>query len=485
MERPQPNPENPANNPEFVFELLERMEADDAVRAAVWEAFEDGDLTFLFHDAQLDMLAMVERGGSEILIFCSRQLGKSFFILCVAIMHCTRHPRGLVRIFCKTVDQANDIVADNMAVIQALAPPGFIKRMKSERRWRVGRGQIRIGPLAAAHVDGKRGGNATLVILEEGGFTPSEQYQHAIGKVIGPQLLRSGGPLVHVTTPSEDELHYVHTVVLPKCERTGALARKTVYENPQLTDEQIVQARDLCPTPEDWEREYEVKIKRSEMATITPEFDPERHVREMAIPLFAYWQTSLDFGGVQDKHGVILTYFDFDRAKLCVVDERFLELNTPTDTIVAESLEMERHAKWMNGTPWRVSDAPGQIVVDLRHAGFHVRTPEKGDGSWEAGIKALRGALRRGEVEIHPRCKWLIASLYHGRFNKRRTDFERTKLFGHWDLGSALIYAWRHRGTQNPWPNHLGKRPETHFVPSGSSSPASALSGAFLPDFLK
>jgi hypothetical protein len=496
--RRRPNPANSANDPNFIFDLVERMEEDETLREAVWNAFIDGDLSFLLHDTQLEIKVVVDKDGvKEFLIFCSRQLGKSFLILVIAIEHCARHygkRRPLVRIFCETTKQVEDIVNDNMQVILQLAPPGWIKRTKSENRWKVGIGEIRLCPLAAAHVDGKRGGNATLILLEEGCVSESDTYRKAIGGVVNPQLLRSRGKLGHVTTPPEDVSHYVVTEVLPKCRATGAYAHATVYDNPQLDDDQIIEAFERCTSLEEWDREYLCKVVKSATRTVVPEFDEERAVAALDLPRFAYWQTSLDFGGVRDKHGIIATYYDFERAKLCVADERLLEVNTSTDEIKSSALRMEGACAerlkekgailWLQGRPRRVSDCPGQILVDLRAAGFAVRTPEKEQGSWEAGINEIRVAFQKGEIEIDPRCVWLIATLNYGLYTENRKDFQRTETLGHLDLLAALVYAWRHRTTMNPYPAHVGKHRETHHIPEAAES-QSALSKAVLPDFLK
>lgn len=470
------------------------MEEDPALREAVWEAFVDGAIEFLFHDVQLEMKEIIDRDDiKEFLIFCSRQLGKSFFILCVALIHCSKphgRRRPLVRIFCHTVKQVEDIVNDNMQVIQALAPPGFIKRVKSDNRWKVGVGEIRVGPIAAAHVDGKRGGNATMVILEEGSFTKSDEYKRAIGGVINPQLLRSRGKLIHVTTPSPDISHYVHSEVLPNAKRAGAFANYTIYDNPQLAVEQIFEAFERCVDIEEWDREYLTKIVKSSLMTVVPEFDEALFVRPLTPPAFAHWQTSLDFGGTVDKHGVVLTYWDFERAKLCVYDERFLEKNTATEQIKQATIQMEESAEktlserkvklWLGDRPRRVSDCPGQILVDLRNLGFNVRTPEKQKGSWEAGINAIRVALQNDQIEIDPRCVWLIATLDVGQYAANRKDFERNDALGHLDLLSALIYAWRHKNVENPFPRHLGKSRIDHHITDEKS--LTALGQAFSND---
>lgn len=499
LARRRPDPANPANDPDFIFDLMDRMEQDAQLREDIWACFEDGDLSFLFHDTQLDMAEVLKIPGvKEFLIFCSRQLGKSFFILVVALIHCSKpygRRRPLVRIFCDTTKQIEDIVNDNMQVLLPLAPPGWIKRTKSDNRWQVGHGEIRLCPIAAAHVDGKRGGNATLIILEEGCVTKSDEYRRAIGGVINPQLLRSRGDLIHVTTPSPDISHYIHSEVLPKAKRAGAYANHTVYDNTQLLDEQIVEAFERCTDVEEWDREYLVKIVKSQTMTVIPEFDSERHVRPLVPPSHAYWQSSLDFGGTVDKHGVIVTYWDFERAKLCVYRERLLDQNTGTKKIKGAALAIEQEAAdflktkykrplWHSGDPRRVSDCPGQIVVDLADMDFAVRTPDKEEGSWEAGINALRVAFGENQVEIDPSCTWLIATLDFGLYTENRKDFQRTQALGHLDLLAALIYAWRHRVTENPFPRNLGKNPVEHFITPDAEG-ESALGQALIPSFLR
>ena len=462
---------NPANDPNYIFNLADKMESNPKLRAAIHALFRKGDLSFLLHDTQLKIRNMIMNSDKpEYFIECSRQLGKSFVVIVIALETAIKNQKKPVRVFAHTEAQVSDIVEDNLRVIQSLSPKGFIQRKKSDKRWQIGKaGEIRIGPLAQAHVDGKRGGNAILAILEEGGFTPSEEYVSAIGSVINPQLLRSQGKLIHVSSTSKDPDHYLHTEVSPKCERLGTKASYTIYDNPQLTPTQIETAKERCPTEDDWKREYLNTVVRDKISTVIPEFEKDEHVKEMEPPSHTYWQTVIDFGGTLDKHGLLLTYYDFERAKLCVYDERFYSKNTPTGDIVEGALDMESYidqkSHWIGGHPRRVSDCPGQILIDLRNDyKFNARTPEKAKGSWEAGITGLRLAFQRGDVEIHPRCKDLIAQLQYGRYTKNRKDFLRTESMGHLDLLSALIYGLRHKCTINPFPKHLGKHRHIHHL---------------------
>jgi hypothetical protein len=464
LARRPPNPDNPANDPDFLFRLIERMESDPTTREAVWQSFYDGSLSFLFHDAQLEAFEIIkDQDVKEFLIFCARQWGKSFFILVVAVMHCSK-PYGLrmplVRIFCQTVKQVEDIVNDNMQLLLMLAPPGWIKRTKSDNRWKVGVGEIRLCPIAAAHVDGKRGGNATLVLIEEGCVTKSDQYKKALGSVINPQLIRSRGRLGHITTPPEDTSHYVNTEVLPKCIRSGAYARKTVYDNPQLIDEQIIEAFERCTDIEEWDREFLVKIVRSQVSTAVPEFEEEM-VRTFDLPACAKYWIAGDWGGVRDKTVFLVMTYDFMRAKVLVVDEACFDKHTRTQVVVDTVKAMEKRwnlpaklARWV--------DCPGQLQVDLMGTHkFTVALPQK-DG-FEPSVNLVRVAM--ATTEIHSRCQFLAKTLREARINPARTDFERTDALGHADALMALCYGIRHANKTNPFPPHGGKDPHTHYIP--------------------
>lgn len=464
---------NKANNPNHIFTIFDKMEQDPSYRKMVHKLFVQGELSFLLHDTQLKIRdTIIRTEEKEILILCSRQLGKSFGTLVVAIEFAQKNPGSIVRIFADTETQVADIINDNLIVIEQLAPPGFIDRRKSDKRWIIGGpatkknqklSQIRIGPLAKAHVDGKRGGNASLVILEEGGFVNSDDYKSAIGSVIAPQLLRSRGKLIHVTTSSEDPDHYIHSSVTAKCETKGTLSKYTIYDNPQLSPDQIQEAHDRCISEDQWKREYLCEPVRNSETTVVPEFE-ESVIVARELPSHTNFQTAIDFGGTLDKHGVLLTYYDFEIAKFRVWDEILFDRNTSTKVIREATEIMENKVTWLKDYRKRITDAPGQILVDLRSEGFTVTFPEKGQGSWEAGINMVRLAFSRGEIEIEPRCKHLIATLKYGRYTSNRKDFLRTEALGHLDMFSALMYGFRHADKSNPFPKYLGKSKFIHYL---------------------
>jgi hypothetical protein len=394
---------------------------------------------------------------------CSRQIGKSWTVDVIALEFAIRaaiQNKGiLVRILAPTLKQVYDIVRDNLAKICADAPPGLIVPAKSDLRWSIaGKSQLRIGALERAHVDSNRGGNADLVIYEEGGFVSSDEYQHAVESVIGPQLLRSGGPEYHISSISEDENHYLHTTIMPRCETLGTLSSYTIYDSPSLSEEQIQKAVDRCggADSEAFQREYMNKIIRSRSLMVIPEFDVDLHVGEFEIPRHYYSCIATDSGGSKDKSAGCVGITDFKIDKVLIVEDFMLDANTPSREIIEAARRLEVHAQ--TGYHDRLSifaDAPPQMLLDwLNQFGYLAQLPLKDD--LQAALNALRLGFQQCKVLIHPRCKALIGCLKSARWNTQRTDFVRSEAFGHADPLMAAVYLYRSiNRTANPYPAYI------------------------------
>lgn len=418
----------------------------------IHELWRRGDLSW-----KLDSLQKKIRNQSadlqESLTLASRQIGKSYEAIIEALETCIRNPYKIVRVLAPNLKQVSDIVDDNITPICLDAPPGFIRRIKSSYRWQVGLSSLRLGALERQYVDANRGGNAILIICEEGGFVPSDDYKYAYESVIGPQLLRSKGRIKHITSPSEDELHYIHTEILPKCELLNAVARYTVYDSPSITPEQINQAIKLCGGTHTvaWLREYMAQIIRNVEKVIIPSFDESRHVASRHHPDYAFWVMSFDCGGSRDQHAITLKYFDFVRGKTVVKENHYWEPGTNTDVIVEYMKGLEQKYRIGDEFITRVADAPAQLLIDIakKHQ-YHMILPPKDNR--DAALNNIDIAFADNLMEIDPSCKHLIATLKGGRWNDQRTDFVRTKALGHLDSLMALCYGYRVVKKSSPFP---------------------------------
>jgi len=424
-----------------------------------------GELSYKLDGLQKHISKTVrESKARKICILSSRQIGKTYWACAYALEYLLKNPKKIARVIAPTFKQCQDLVNDNLAIIMADAPQGLLKRSKSEYRYNLYNGSsLRLGALERAYVDGNRGGNASLIIYEECGFVNGEDFNYGVDSVMGPQLLRSNGIEIFVTSPSEEPDHPVHVRVLPECESLGTLFQYTVYDSPSINAEQIEEAARRCGGmhTDAWKREYLAQIIRVMSKVVIPSFDPARHVAEFALPNPCYLQLTADWGGVRDLTAGLVHTYDYVNNRLLIWDECVHGRNTPTSAIVKGMRE-----KWGEWTfEAKHADVQGQTLIDLFDLGEEFATPPKSD--WLASVQSMSNIFELDQILIHPRCKFLIRSIRGGVFNKHRTDFERfdeAEGIGHCDALAALMYANRVQNRDNPVRQFPYGGDERHFV---------------------
>ncbi len=429
------------------------------LRDFMWRS---GDLRWKLDELQLRIRDTVNRiNAKKACILSSRQVGKSFWASSYALEYLAKNPGKIARIVAPTLKQCNDIVNDNLSRILSDAPAGFIERRRSDYRWEFSNGSsLRMGALERANVDGNRGGNASLVIYEECGFVTAEDFTYGINSVLGPQLLRSQGVELFVSSPSEDPDHPLHTQVLPECMSLGTAFRFTVFDSPSITREMIEEAARRCGgyDTDAFRREYQAEIIRPSTLMVIPGYEPSRHVRQYTPPVECHWHVTIDWGGVRDLTVALLHTYDYMTNTDLVWDERVWAANTPTSTIVRDLKVWDQsyniHSRW--------ADLPGQLQVDLGHEhGYEVQIPQKSD--WLASAQAMSVKFSTDKIMIHPRCEFLQKSCRAGMFNKNRTDFDRSPELGHCDALAALMYAIRSQNRDNPYERAHARGAENFF----------------------
>lgn len=409
-----------------------------------------GDLRYKLDPLQRKMRETVLKSNSKkILILSSRQIGKSFFSIVYAIEFLIKNPGKIARIVAPTLKQCGDLVQDNLVPIFRDAPPGFATQKKSEYRWDFSNGSsLRLGALERAHVDGNRGGNASLVIYEEAGFVTGDSFLYGVNSVLGPQLLRSNGQEIFVTSPSEEPDHPIHTQIMPECESYGTSFRYTVYDSPSISPPQIEEAIRRCggEHTEAFKREYLAQIIRPVTLMVVPDFNEAKHVQKTHLPIRNKWTVTIDWGGVRDLTVALLHTFDFLSNTHIIWREMKWDANTPTSQIIHDLKSWE--SEYQISSRW--ADVPGQTQVDLNTTyKYTVNLPPKSD--WVASVNQMAVYFTNSRVIVNPSCKFLIESLKAGMFNKNRTDFERTTRLGHMDALACLMYAFRTQDKENPF----------------------------------
>lgn len=424
--------------------------------------------------------------AKKICLLCSRQIGKSFWSVAHSMEGLIANPGTITRIVAPTLSNCHDIVNDNLARITSDAPEGLVNKRRSEMRWEFGNGSsLRLGALERAHVDDmNRGGNASLIIYEECGFVKGDDFLYGVNSVLGPQLLRSNGREIFVSSPPEDPDHPLITTIKPECESLGTFFAFTVLDSPSITPQQIVEAavRSGCDLTKefidavkdgkvvsanvhDWarrtgstfsdafKREFLAEVIRPTTLMVVPDFsDTVRHVAAFDDPMACNWSVTIDWGGVRDRTVALLHTYDYMANLDLIRDERAFPPNTPTADIVSSLRAAWDH--YRIETKW--ADVHGQTQVDLEQLGYSVNIPQKSD--WLGSVQAMAVKFTLNRILIDPRCQFLRKSLKAGMFNRSKTDFERSEKLGHCDALAALMYAVRSQDRSSPYVNQYGNR---------------------------
>jgi hypothetical protein len=343
-------------------------------------------------------------------------------------------------------------------------PGSFIKYIKSDRLWRVSNSYLILGGFDSNR-ENKRGGEASIIVLDEEGSANKERYSYVVKSILSPQLLHTKGEMWHLGTVPEELDHPFLTQTVASAEKHGELFKFNIYENPILDEEQIQQAiKDSGGVDsEHFKREYLNLYVKSETRLVIPEFDKEKHTRPSdhgLDPEHKIWCCAVDMGGIRDLHAMVLGYYDFLNAKICIEHERVWPINTPTQHIMLDikglrlrKVCLEKCDEYIDATP--------QTILDCNTLyGTSFQMPLKDD--LDAAINNVRKLLSDGKLLISHRCRHLISNLEYGMWNDKRTDFLRTEKYGHNDAIMALVYFCRMVDTRtNPYPAKVYSKYDT------------------------
>ena len=439
----------------------------NAAKHVLWKR---GCLVWKLHEGQEFIYQKVNslpQNTREALLLCSRRWGKSYLGIIMALERCLQNDNIEVCICGPNLKQTKAIITPLINKIIEDAPEGLIKQQKSELLWKVGKSTLVIAAFDTA-TESCRGRDFDNIYLEESGLAPIEGYDYILNSVLRPTLMHRRGRIVHLTTLPKPLNHPLITTTLPKCVSSESFYSFTIEDNPLLTKEQIekeIESMGGRDNP-NCQRELFNRLVKDESSLVIPEFDLNRHVTKLTLPSHYYALSTLDLGGSMDKSGILVCYYDFQRAKFCVYREDLLDKNTSTSEITEATLELEKNIRWIQDYPYRLCDAPGLVRIDLSAQGFVCIQPAKEPGSVEANINALRLAFHRDEIEIDESCVKTISTLQFGSWTTNKKDWQRTPELGHLDLLAALLYGYRYANKNNPFPLHsLGISHATHAIP--------------------
>lgn len=441
------------------------------------ELWRRGDIEpLLFHEGQLKIDAVYRNAPGAVVVFnISRQWGKTYFGVTKAIALALKKPGARIRIATAFQSDLVDFVEPAFEAVLANCPPELQPKYLQQRKRYVFRNgsSVRLVGLDRKP-NGLRGNTIDLIILDEAGFIARLDYLHT--SVIVPLTThRPDAKILLLSTPPESPDHEFWNFV-DRAKLDNSYAEFTIDENPLLTPKDIARIEREMGGRETtaFQREYLCKKVVEKERAIIPEFNVDVHVREFQRP--DYWRHlhNYDFldSGVRHFSVVLLGYYDFPTATLCIEDEIKLRGSEVTTRNIADKTKKKEQD--LGYIPYRrISDNNNLILInDLSTTEKLPFSPTDKD-SLEAMVNALRLWFKDRRVLVHPRCKFLIGTLGSALWNKNRDDFAESKTYGHADAIAALMYGVRNVDVHtnpippdfaNPW---LQARAQKQLSPTG------------------
>jgi len=115
--------------------------------------------------------------------------------------------------------------------------------------------------------------------------------------------------------------------------------------------------------------------------------------------------------------------------------------------------------------PKRIADNNNVILLQdlsLMH-GVHFAPTSK--DALIAMVNEVRVFVGQGRLRVHPQCKEVIGCLSTAIWNKQRTQFDVSDLFGHFDALAAIVYMIRNLDQYtNPIPITSTAMQSTHHI---------------------
>jgi len=442
-------------------------------KAAKRELIRRGMLQFMMHSNQLEMYNIYKNApDNSILVWLlARQSGKSYNLALIGTIACMEKSNVIVKLLtdtklhCKTIFEPifRQIFEDFPEELKPeYIPTQHVYIFKNGS-------QIQLAGSDGNSAERLRGQKSDLILVDEAGFCDKLDYN--VMSVLLPTATHTGGKIILASTPPEDPAHELHQFI-EMAEGGGFLTKKTVYDNPLLTTDQINNIISKFvggANNTQFRREYLCEIVKDEQMSVLPEVDDDLLAditKDQEMPPYTNRYVAMDIG-FKDLTVILFGYYDFRHDTVVIQDEivkngKQIHLPVFTKEIIDKEEEL-----WTNPltnelfTPdLRVSDINPFVVQEISiYSDGKINFALASKNDKLAYINKMRVMLASKKVIISPKCKTLLRHLKNCRWKDKSTkeDFARSPDDGHYDAVDALLYFIRAVNyNKNPYPAGYG-----------------------------
>lgn len=451
----------------------------EQIKAAKEELWRRGLLSFKLDTTQKELYNLFYNSKHKIMTWLlSRRQGKTHTLCVLALEQCIRQPNSVVKFVSPTKIQVNNNVRPVIRKILEDCPndikPEF--RAKDYIYYFPNGSEIQLAGTDGGHAEKLRGGDSHMWFIDEAGSC--SDLDNVIKNILLPTtLITKGKGVLASTPPSESEHDFLSYI--EDADRRGSLIRKTVYDNPRITPEQLQELIDELGgiTTDSARRELLCEIIKDSNTSVIPEFTEQLEkeiVKEWPRPPFYDFYVSMDIG-FKDLTVVLLGYYDFRADKVIIEDEIVVDFQNSDMNIKALSdLIIKKEKDLFTNIltneirkPYvRVSDINyivTQEIYQQSNQQLLFETADKYDNT--AAINTLRLMIGNKKIIINPKCTTLIRHLKNAKWAKNKDKFSRSPDNGHYDAVDALKYFLRAvQFKKNPYPAHYQMNMQDLFV---------------------
>lgn len=451
-------------------------------RQAIYKLWEMGDLTYLLKGVQREMRdAVYNSSGKKTVFLASRRLGKTWTMCTIAVEFCIKKPSQVVKLIFPKKKDAEGVARFTMREILDHCPPHMKPEYKEAKKIYLfpNGSEIQMTGTDNGSAESVRGSAANLILLDEAGFHNYNDFEYIVQSILMPTLLTTKGKMILASTPSKEPDHPFLTQYVSEARASGELIEFDIYANPMITPDMIDEIADEYPLGKDdpaFKREFLLISQADNDIMVVPEFTKEVKqdiVKHNDLPPHYDAYVSGD-PAVRDLTGILFGYYDFLKNKLVIMDELVMggkgQKQLTTEDI-ASGIQRKERMLFQNPLtgevkePYlRIMDNNNLILINDLYVEHGLRfIPTKKDNKREQ-VNKVRMMIRKGLIEIDPKCKVLLHHLATTRWKKLQngsiTDkFDNSKAVHgkfkahHGDLVDALIYMVRNvKFSMNPYP---------------------------------
>lgn len=410
----------------------------------------------------------------------ARRSGKTYALCILAIEQCIKNPNSVVKFVAPTKLQINTILRSIMKEILADCPIDIAPTYSARDYiyYFKNGSEMQLAGSESGHIEKLRGGNSNLAIIDEAGDV--SDLDNAVKSILLPTTLTTNGKVLLAGTPPK---HAEHDFIkfIEESEIRGTLIKKTIYDNPRLSIEQIkeIELEQGGANSEAFRREMLCEVIKDTKTAVIPEFNDENKkfiIKEWPRPPHFDAYVAMDLGTI-DLTAIVFGYYDFRAGKVIIEDEIVCDFTQQNMNIKAmcELITKKEESLWFNHItneikkPYmRVSDidyiALKEIVVNsANRLSFAVTAKD----DKETAINNLRTLIGSRKLIIHPRCVNLIRHLDNVKWRSanNKLTFARSPDNGHYDFCDAIVYLVRNIAySKNPYPLNYDLKSDNYYM---------------------